>query len=220
MIHLENIKTIFFDYDGTLHNGMKIYAPAFRAAYSYLVDQGYAAPKKWSEEEISYWLGFNPQEMWQSFMPNIDEEERIKCSRIISEAMKASTRSGEAELYEGSLEVLSFLKNKGYHLIFISNCKIYYKEIHNKIFELDRYFEKLIASEEYNFIPKHEIIKIVKGEYPEEMVIIGDRLQDIEAGRKNHFYTIGCSYGFGEPGELDNADLVIDNILDLKTLFA
>jgi len=219
LIHLENIKTIFFDYDGTLHNGMKIYAPAFRAAYSYLVDQRYAAPKKWSEEEISYWLGFSPPEMWQAFMPNVDEEERIKCSKIISQSMKSSTISGAAELYEGSLEVLSHLKNKGYHLIFISNCKIYYKEAHNKIFKLDRYFEKLIASEEYNYMSKAEIIDIVKQEYPEEMVIIGDRLQDIDAGRKNHFYTIGCSYGYGQLGEFDNADLIIDNIMELKALF-
>jgi len=34
---LEGIKTIYFDYDGTLHNSNKIYAPAFRKAYDFLV---------------------------------------------------------------------------------------------------------------------------------------------------------------------------------------
>ena len=35
----KNIKNIVFDYDGTLHNSIKIYAPAFREAYNYLIDQ-------------------------------------------------------------------------------------------------------------------------------------------------------------------------------------
>ncbi|MGE5628055.1 MAG: HAD family hydrolase [Solirubrobacterales bacterium] len=219
MINFENVKTIFFDYDGTLHNGMKIYAPAFREAYAYLVEQGYAKPKDWSEAEISYWLGFNPKEMWENFMPNIEVEERRKCSKIISEKMGAATLEGKAELYDGSIEALSYLKAKGYHLIFISNCKIYYKESHCKIFNLDRYFERMIAAEEFDFIPKDEILKSILNDYPKDMVMVGDRFQDIECGRKNHIYTIGCSYGYGSPEELDQADLVIESITELKQFF-
>lgn len=218
MINLKSIKTIFFDYDGTLHNGMKIYAPAFREAYDNLVDQGYAKPRDFSEADISYWLGYNPKEMWEKFMPDIDVEEGRKCSKIISERMGTSTLEGKAELYDGSIEVLSYLKDKGYRLIFISNCKIYYKESHCKIFNLDRYFERMLASEEFNFIPKHEILKSIIKEYPRDMVMVGDRFQDIESGRKNHIYTIGCSYGYGSPEEMDQADLVINSITELKEL--
>jgi len=213
-----NIKTIFFDYDGTLHNGIKIYAPAFRAAYSYLVENNYAAPKEWSDSDISYWLGFNPSEMWKTFMPKLNEDEQNKCSKIISDKMKALTIAGKPQLYSGALDVISYLKNKGYHLIFISNCKTYYKDCHKNLFKLDRYFEEIIASEDYDFIPKHEIIKIVKHKYPKDMVMIGDRLQDMEAGRKNEMYTIGCSYGFGPLDELEGSDLIIDNIVKLKTI--
>ena len=35
------MKYIIFDYDGTLHNSIKIYKPAFMTAYDYLVDNGY-----------------------------------------------------------------------------------------------------------------------------------------------------------------------------------
>ena len=31
---------IIFDYDGTLHNSIKIYGPAFRKAYEYLIKEG------------------------------------------------------------------------------------------------------------------------------------------------------------------------------------
>lgn len=219
MIPYKNIKTIFFDYDGTLHNSIKIYAPAFRKAYDYLVDKGYAKPRQWEDKDISQWLGYNSSDMWKSFMPELKEEERSKCSEIIGEAMKTSIEAGKPELYEGALETLLYLKNKGYNLVFISNCKIYYKDCHCKLFHLDSYFNELASSEEYGFIPKYEILNKIKDKYEKDMVIIGDRKHDIEAGKKNNIYTIGCSYGFAPAGELDNADMLIDNILELKKIF-
>ncbi|KRQ87551.1 Phosphoglycolate phosphatase [Caloramator mitchellensis] len=216
MIPLNKIKTVFFDYDGTLHDSIKIYAPAFRSAYDFLVNEGLAKEREWSDKEISYWLGFTPQNMWKSFMPYLQDELKEKCSSIISEEMKMSISEGRPVLYDGAIEVLEYLKNKGYRLIFISNCKIYYKEAHKKLFNLDKYFERLICSEEFSFIQKHEILRIIKDEYPKDMVIIGDRYQDIEAGKKNGIYTIGCSYGYTQDGELKEADLIIDNIMELK----
>lgn len=216
MIPFKNIKTIFFDYDGTLHNSVKIYVPAFKKAYAFLVEKGYAESKEWSDKEISYWLGFNPQDMWEKFMPNISKELREKCSSIISNEIKVQIQQGKPILYEGSLEVLKYLKDKGYHLVLISNCKIYYKEFHSKLFKLDSYFESLVCSEEYNFNPKYDVLKNIKDKYPEDMIIIGDRKQDIEAGKKNNIYTIGCTYGFAMHNELHEADMLIDNIEELS----
>lgn len=215
MIPFKSIKTIFFDYDGTLHNSINIYAPAFRKAYDFLVNEGLAKSRDWSDKEISYWLGFNPQEMWENFMPSLSEDLREKCSSIIGEEMKIQIEEEKPSLYEGALETLEYLKDKGYHLVFISNCKNYYKEFHNRMFKLDRYFESLVCSDEYDFIPKYEILKAIKDKYPENMAIVGDRRQDIEAGIKNNIYTIGCTYGFALKKELDEADMLIDNIEEL-----
>jgi phosphoglycolate phosphatase len=217
-MNLNRIKTIFFDYDGTLHNGIKIYAPAFREAYAYLVENCYAEPREWTEAEISYWLGFSPIDMWNRFMPDIPEETKITCSGIISSTMKALTEDGKAVLYSGSIEVLSYLKEKGYHLIFISNCKSYYKEAHNRIFGLDSYFEELIATEEYGYLPKNEILRSIKDRYEMDIAIVGDRFQDIEAGKDNGILTIGCSYGYGSALELQDADIIIRDILELKNI--
>ncbi len=216
MIPFENIKTIYFDYDGTLHNSLTLYAPAFRKAYEFLVKKGDAKSKIWSDKEISYWLGFNPTDMWQAFMPGLSHEMQDKCSEIIGEEIKRQIEQTTPFLYEGALETLKYLKDKRYHLVFISNCKTYYKDTHTKLFGLDKYFESLVCSDEYDFIPKHKILKIIKDKYPEDMVIVGDRKQDMEAGKKNNIYTIGCTYGFAQKGELDDADILIDDIGKLK----
>lgn len=215
-MQFNNIRTIFLDYDGCLHNSMKIYAPAFRKAYSYLVANGMAEERQWEDGEISFWLGYNSQDMWKAFMPGLGEEIRKECSRITGEEMERLIDAGRPQLYEGALEVLAYLKGKGYHLVFVSNCRTYYRDAHNRLFQLDRYFEELACSEEYGFIPKHEIVCSLKGRYPMDMVMVGDRLQDIEAGKVNGFYTIGCSYGFAREGELNEADVLIGSICELK----
>jgi haloacid dehalogenase superfamily, subfamily IA, variant 1 with third motif having Dx(3-4)D or Dx(3-4)E len=219
MINFKDIKTIFFDYDGTLHDSMKIYGPAFKKAYAYLVENKFAESKEWADEEISHWLGYNSQEMWKIFMPNLSQEIRDKGRQIVGDEMKSLIEAGRAVLYEGAIETLSYLKNKGYHLVFISNCRRYYRDSHGKLFGLHNYFDDMICSEEYDFIPKYEILARVKDRYPEEMVIIGDRKHDIEAGRKNDIYTIGCKYGFASEGELENVDIVINDITELKEYF-
>lgn len=219
MIDFKEIRTIIFDYDGTLHNSIKIYAPAFMKAYRYLFENGYAEERDWSEKEISYWLGFNSKEMWQAFMSNLPANIMEHCSNIIGEEMKRLVEDGKSVLYDGAIETLKYLKHKGYYLVFLSNCKLYYKDAHNKTFGLDDYFENLVCSEEHNFIPKYEILSRIKKDYPEKLVIVGDRDQDMEVGIRNNIYTIGCSYGFAAEGELKTADMIIDDITDLMKYF-
>lgn len=215
----EHVKTIFFDYDGTIHDSINIYTPAFQKAYDYLVENGLAQSKNWTREEISYWLGFNPEDMWKNFMPELSSDIKKLCSTIIGRNMELQLEQGNAILYQGAIETLEYLKNKGYILIFLSNCKIYYKESHNKLFHLDHYFDQLVCSEDYNYIPKYEILNKIRENYPEEMAIVGDRMYDMEAGKRNHIYTIGCNYGYALPGELEGADFRIDNIKELEKLF-
>lgn len=216
LVSLSKVKTIFFDYDGTIHDSIHIYAPAFQKAYDYLVSHNLAESKKWTWKEISYWLGFSPPEMWNTFMPDLREEDKQRCSKIIAEELNKQLMGKKPVLYDGALEVLSYLKRKEYTLIFISNCKTFYMESHAELFQLKQYFHELICSEQYQFKPKSEIIMQIKNNFPQEMVMVGDRLQDMEAGKFNHIYTIGCSYGFGNQEELKKADIIINNIGEIK----
>lgn len=75
--------TLVCDYDGTFHESIKIYAPAFRKAYAYLVEEKEALERAWTDAEISRWLGYNSKEMWKQFMPELNEEKKQQCSEMI-----------------------------------------------------------------------------------------------------------------------------------------
>ncbi len=216
---INNVKTLFFDYDGTIHNSLEIYKPAFLDVYAWLVEQGYKEDKSWQDYEIKQFLGQNPKAMWESFGKGLPDTVRKEASRRIGENMQISMNKNKAVLYEQALETLAKLKARGYTLIFISNCTNTYMEAHNKLFNLDTYFSKMVNAETYDYIPKSEILKTIIKNFDGDMAIIGDRYHDMQAGKENDIYTIGCTYGFGSLDELADATMTIDSIETLLSIF-
>lgn len=206
---------LIFDYDGTLNNCLKTYRPAFRKAYSWLVENGYAEPREFSDKEISYWLGFTGAEMWSIFQPQLSPEIHDFCRNIISEETDAQIQSGNAELFPGALETLSELKKRDYTLIFLSNCRRRYLQSHNNAFQLDQFFDYFYCAEEFGFIPKHEIFRSFKDYHRGDFIVIGDRFHDIETASKNGLQSIGCAYGYGSAEELADADIIINSVSEI-----
>lgn len=218
MIPLNKIKTVVFDYDGTLHNSALSYIKSFLKAYKYLVEKNLAPEREFKEKEITCWLGYNSVEMWKLFMPQLPEEEQKNASEIIRKETFRIIKNRESALYDGVPETLTYLKEKGYHVLYLSNCRPAYRDIHREVFGLDRYFEKMYCAGEYQFAPKYEIFKEIQKEFPGDYLMTGDRYHDMEAGKYENVYTAGCAYGFGTQEELANADILLKDIRELQKL--
>jgi adenosylhomocysteine nucleosidase len=48
--------------------------------------------------------------------------------------------------------------------------------------------------------------------------VVGDRLSDIKAAKDNGLVAIGCRFDFAQEDELAQADIVIDDLMELKTI--
>ena len=206
---------LIFDYDGTIHNSMLTYAPAFRDTMKWLSDSGYIAHKDYTDDEISCWLGFNSTDMWQSFHPELAPDIREKARLMLGKDMAERIDRGEGALYDGAEEMLSSLKKSGFTLIFLSNCRFHYLERHKRVFGLDRFFDYFYCCEAFDFIPKYEIFRKISPNHAGSFTVIGDRFHDIETAVRNGLSSIGCAYGFGSRDELSEADIIVDNIRDI-----
>lgn len=206
---------LIFDYDGTIHNSMLTYAPAFRDTMEWLSDSGYIAHRDYTDDEISCWLGFNSTDMWQSFHPELAPDIREKARLMLGKDMAERIDRGEGALYDGAEEMLSSLKKSGFTLIFLSNCRFHYLERHKRVFGLDRFFDYFYCCEAFDFIPKYEIFRKFSANHTGSFTVIGDRFHDIETAVRNGLSSIGCAYGFGSHDELSEADIIVDNIRDI-----
>ena len=205
--------TVFLDYDGTVHDCMRVYGPAFRAGYAWLVDHGYRAPAAFEDAEIAQWLGWTIPAMWGAFAPDLPESVWSKASHVIGTTMDKLAEQGKGGLFDGIGEQLDTLKNAGLTLVFFSNCRSSYAENHRRYYGLDRWFSHYICAEEYGDLPKSAIYrqlaeqdaKRAAPQFPLPHVMAGDRFHDLQVGLENGIPTVGCRYGYGKPGELDRA---------------
>lgn len=197
---------LLFDYDGTLHDSLAIYTPAVQEAYDTLVAQGHAAPKTWTEDTVRGWIGLSAAEMWNQFQPHLSPQEKQAGSAQIGRRMLELADEGKARLYPGVPQVLDKLKERGLRLLLLSNCPVVYLQTHAFCFDLGRWFEGLYCAEEFGYIPKRDILPILRQLWPGDFLVIGDRALDVEMARQNHVPAVGCLYGYGGQEELGEAD--------------
>lgn len=196
---------LLFDYDGTLHDSLRIYAPAFQTAYDRLAGLGYVEPRAWTPEEIRRWIGLPPGEMWARFQPDLPEAEKERSGALIGKRMLELIQAGKARLYPGVPEALTALRQAGFRLLLLSNCPNSYLQAHAARFGLDTYFHGLYCGEQFGYRPKYEICRELQDRYDGEFLVIGDRRQDMEIAERNGLRAVGCSYGYGSAEELSGA---------------
>ena len=167
--------TVFFDYDGTLHDSMHLYGPAFRRAYAALVTDGWAAPRTFSDEEIASWLGYSPAAMWASFMPELPEAIWQRASAAIGEEMRRLLAAGAGRLYPGAKAMLESLREEGCTLVFLSNCSGSYRDEHLAAFGLGGLFTGAWCAEDFEGLEKWQIYRQICARYPKPHLMVGDR---------------------------------------------
>ena len=118
----------------------------------------------------------------------------------------------ENSVYEGLAETLESLKNEGYILaVATSKPEEYAKRIADK-FDFAKYFAGIYgATMDGSLIRKADVIRYaldnlgVERENYDQVVMVGDRNNDIYGAKENGIRVIGVLYGYGDLAELQSA---------------
>ena len=126
-------------------------------------------------------------------------------------------------LFEGTHEVLGYLKNKGYHLHIITNGFPEVQHVKLKNADLDQYFEQVIVSEEVGFKkPDPNIFHIALEKVDatvEESLMIGDDPKVDVQGAMDAGIT-GVFVNHVQEPFCDFCDFSVDDLEGLKDLFS
>ncbi len=211
---------VIFDMDGTLLQSETYCIEAVQLAVADIYKNNNIPEKVPDREKILAEVGKPSLQFYQSIIPEkyiyLTNEVRNK----VCDNEKRFLHEGKGKLFDGSIELLTFLKKLDVKLAMLSNCSSDYFLTVMDVFQLDKFLDKAFCIGDFSNDSKTTLLgKIIADFSAKNPIMVGDRCYDIEAGRNNHCFTVGCLYGYGSIEELSQADLLIHNILELRGLF-
>ena len=134
----------------------------------------------------------------------------------------------ENEIYPGISEMLARLKNAGKKLAVASSKPTVYVQKILQHFGIEEYFDVIVGSElDGTRSQKEEVIEETLRQLchddkkeNDKVVMIGDRKFDIQGAKEFGLISVGVSFGYAPPGELEQAgaDYIVDTVAELEEL--
>lgn len=209
-----------FDLDGTLYSSEPVlglaYAAAMRRANT-LWGTSYPIP---TSSEILAHVGRPVREIFERLFPSMSVDHRVPLANQVLDDLVARIRAGGGFLYPEALSTLAALRERGYRLVLVSNCRRAYLEAVTETFELAPLFDVMVCNEDDPALGKPGLLaREVGGAVG---VMVGDRRSDGEAAREAGIRWIACDFGHTgtEAGEWEGADAVITSLGELLPIVA
>ncbi len=207
---------VLFDMDGTLLQTEKLSTPAFQRTFEDL-----RARKLWdgptpSEKELTNVLGMTLSHLWETLLPGADQKTKDIADKLMLEHELKLLKEGVTDLYPAVREQLALLREQGVSLFVASNGLEKYIDAICEYFEIKELFTDLYSAGRFQTKSKNDLVAQLLEKYQvKNAVMVGDRKSDVDAGKANKLFTIGCDFGFAKPGELERADVIIHKFSEL-----
>ncbi|MPW27179.1 HAD hydrolase-like protein [Alkalibaculum sp. M08DMB] len=192
-------KAVVFDFDGTIVDSEEGIAIGFQHA---LKSQGIS-----EDLEVIKSLIGPPLSRTIITKYGLSEEDGEKAMQLHREYY---TEIGiyQCKLYPLIIEMLEGLKAMGVKMMIATNKAESYAIEQIKYCEIGQYFTCVVGNNETQTRgTKAEFIDIAIGDLginKNEIMMVGDRYNDIEAGKEAHLDTVGVTYGYGSITEIND----------------
>ncbi|WP_099159158.1 HAD family hydrolase [Virgibacillus ndiopensis] len=211
-------QSLIFDMDGTLFQTDKILELSLDDTFEQL-----RSLNKWHTvtpiDKYREIMGVPLPKVWETLLPEHSDEVREQTDAYFLERLVENIRIGKGALYPNVREVFSYLKENDCSIYIASNGLIEYLNAIVNYYDLDNWITETFSVQQIQTLYKADLVKTIIRKYNiKKAAIVGDRLSDINAARDNGLVSIGCNFDFARKDELSHADMVIDDLIELKTI--
>jgi phosphoglycolate phosphatase len=195
--------SVLFDLDGTLTNSLPGIARSIQHVLR-ILSPAAAIP---SEADLRWCVGPPLRELFQRLLITTDQSVIEKAVELYIERYE---RIGfrESRVYPGVPEMLAAV-SAGRRLILVTSKLTESAEKVLAEFSLRHYFAGVYGTDRHGKpSDKSELVQTAMTDHqcsPATTAIVGDRHHDIIAGKTDHLFTIGVTYGYGTREELEKA---------------
>ncbi|WP_438347994.1 HAD hydrolase-like protein [Paenibacillus sp. FA6] len=211
-------RSLIFDMDGTLFQTDTILEISLGDTFNHL-----SSLNQWDKEtpieiyrEI---MGVPLPKVWETLLPDHSKEIRELANSYFIKILVENIRNGKGALYPHVEEVFNYLKQINCPLYIASNGLTEYLMAIVKFYNLDNWIVETFSIEQIQSLDKADLVKAIIKKYNiQKGAVVGDRLSDINAAKENGLVAIGCNFDFARDEELSQADIVIDDLIELKLI--
>lgn len=212
------LRSIIFDMDGTLFQTDTILELALDETFKHL-----CSIKKWEGatpiNKYREIMGVPLPKVWETLLPNHSSEERSYADQYFLKVLIDNIERGNGSLYPNVKEVFGFLKEQGLSIYIASNGLQEYLNAIIRYYDLDKWITETFSIQQIDSLNKSDLVKCIIEKYNiKDAAVVGDRLSDINAAKDNGLLSIGCNFDFANEDELSQADVVINDLFELKSL--
>lgn len=210
---------LIFDMDGTLFQTDKILESSLQDTFGYLKSLG-----EWASatpiEKYREIMGVPLPVVWETLLPDHSNEIRHRANDYFHKKLLGNIADGRGALYPHVIELFERLKQAGCPIFIASNGQAEYLNAIVGYYRLDAWIAETFSIQHIQSQNKADLVgHILKKHRIEQAAVVGDRLSDILAAKKNGLMAVGCRFDFAQEEELMQADAVIDDLLELTELF-
>lgn len=212
------LKSLIFDMDGTLFQTDKILELSLADTFNHLrsLNLWDASTPIDKYREI---MGVPLPKVWEALLPNHSKEVRKQTDAYFLERLIENISSGKGALYPNVKEIFSYLKENNYSIYIASNGLVEYLQAIVSYYHLDNWVSETFSIQQIQTLDKGDLVKKIIKKYDiKNAAVVGDRLSDINAAKDNGLIAIGCNFDFAQENELVQANFVIDDLMELKTI--
>jgi phosphoglycolate phosphatase len=196
------ISNIFFDLDGTLTDSKEGIIKCYQYALGKL---NYAYQSEILENSV---IGPPLRVTFRRFL-NTNDEALIENAVAIYRERFSTIGLFENRVYAGIPEMLSALQTNSFKLYVVTSKPKIFTDRILEHFQLATWFAGIYGTElNGSFDNKADLITFIlkqRNLHAEETVMVGDKKEDISAGKANGIRTIGVTYGYGTREEISDA---------------
>lgn len=199
------IRAVLFDLDGTLVDSLEDLTDAvnhIRGAFSHLPLTADAVRRK---------VGKGARHLTQQVLPDASDAD---VDRALGLFLKYNRQhiADKSRLYPGIQEILHELAARNIRMAVVSNKNEDLSSLILQTLGIHSLFEIICGGDTY---PERKpsplpLLNVAAGLgiVPDECVMVGDSINDIQAGQQANIYSIGCTWGYGSSEELSGASTV------------
>ena len=205
--------------DGTLLDSRQVALEGSRRGLAQLYAALGLEPEPLEDADIVALIGSPSLDYFRSLLPPSLAHHAEEVRGLVGAHERELLQQGWGHLFPGAAETLAWLRSRGVLLGVVTNCYTRYCRAAVQAVGLEDHVHVVFClGDAPPGSSKTDLVAMALRELRAPAAIVGDRVYDFHAGRSHGLLTVACSWGYGPPHELEEADLLAADFAQVRHL--